>query len=187
MRRKIASSKGKWLLLLIVVCLGFLLYDMSKADLLGGLEAEAPVVKMEENNLSADDQASPTEAEVQQDISNVLSNKFSGDYRIQREQIRSKELEILQGIIDDANSTEPVRSQAQQQQIQISASMEKELKAETLLTAKGFEDAVVLLMSDKANVIIGQKIDEVEATQIAELVDGATAIGYENVVVIQKK
>ncbi len=67
------------------------------------------------------------------------------NYRIDREKMRSEQMEILQGIVDNPNSASDMRKDAQGKMLQITQNLENELKLENLIRAKSFPDAVLLI------------------------------------------
>ncbi|MEG1500508.1 MAG: SpoIIIAH-like family protein [Clostridiales bacterium] len=112
---------------------------------------------------------------------------FIGDYRQERENIRSQEVEMLKAISEDKNSLEEIKLKAQNRQIAVAKNMEEELLIETLLESKKFPDTIAFVQEGKVTIVLNQAIDAKQAGQIADIVDGTTGIGFENVVMIQNK
>ena len=74
--------------------------------------------------------------------------------KISREQVRSANKETLLEIINNANISDEQKQEAVASMVQMTDLAEQEEAAELLLEAKGFENVVVNLTSDSADVIV---------------------------------
>lgn len=179
------------ILVLVVFCVAVLVYDMTTTDLKGGLNGEAPVAGRNLDGLpEATDVLAPVDPNLSDDDASSGTNNdidaFFATYRMQREQIRADELFLLDEILNNDSSSDDARQQAEQRKIAIATALEQELLAETVLAAKEFGEAVVLLSDNKATVVLNGIVDEIQAAQVAEVVDSVTGIGYDNVVIINR-
>ncbi len=114
---------------------------------------------------------------------------FFINYRLEREKARSRQLEMLQGLIDDEKSSAEIRQQSQQKIIEQAEAIEQELMLESILVAKYGGEAAVFIQPEKVNVVLNISPDNMsdsEADKIAAVVDNYTGIGYENVIVVMK-
>ena len=114
---------------------------------------------------------------------------FFINYRLEREKARSRQLEMLQGLIDDEKSSAEIRQQSQQKIIEQAEAIEQELMLESILVAKYGGEAAVFVQSEKVNVVLNispENMSDSEAEKIASVVDNYTGIGYENVIVVMK-
>lgn len=114
---------------------------------------------------------------------------FFINYRLEREKARSRQLELLQGLIDDEGTSAEVKGQAQERIIAQAEAIEQELMLESILVAKYGGEAAVFIQPGKANVVLSlneEKMSDREAEKIAALVDNYTEIGFENVIVVLK-
>lgn len=114
---------------------------------------------------------------------------FFINYRLEREKARSRQLELLQGLIDDASTSAEIRAESQQRIIAQAEAIEQELMLESILVAKYGGEAAVFIQPEKANVVLSlnqDKMSDSEAEKIAALVDNYTGIGYENIIVVLK-
>ena len=75
-------------------------------------------------------------------VSSVVSQA-----KVSREQVRSKNKETLQNIIDNKNLSAEEKEKAVNQMVQMTETAEKESAAESLLAAKGFHNSVVSIKS----------------------------------------
>lgn len=104
--------------------------------------------------------------------------------KVTREQVRAKNKESLQEIIDNEKLSDEQKKEAVDQIVQMTELSEKEAAAETLLASKGFSDAVVSLTQDSADVVIGAKeLSEANRAQITDIVSRKTDISAENIVI----
>lgn len=104
--------------------------------------------------------------------------------KVTREQVRAKNKESLQEIIDNEKLSDEQKKEAVDQMVQMTELSEKEAAAETLLASKGFSDAVVSLTQDSADVVIGSKeLSEANRAQITDIVSRKTDISAENIVI----
>lgn len=104
--------------------------------------------------------------------------------KVTREQVRAKNKESLQEIIDNEKLSDEQKKEAVDQMVQMTELSEKEAAAETLLASKGFSDAVVSLTQDSADVVIGAKeLSEANRAQITDIVSRKTDISAENIVI----
>ncbi|MDO4268970.1 MAG: SpoIIIAH-like family protein, partial [Eubacteriales bacterium] len=113
----------------------------------------------------------------------TVSDYISG-VQLNREQIRAKNKETLNGIINNANIQEAAKQEAIQTMIAMTAVSEKENAAETLLMAKGFADPVVSLTDGKVDVVINAAaITDQQRAQIEDIVKRKTEVGAEDIVI----
>ncbi len=115
---------------------------------------------------------------------------FFINYRLEREKARSRQLELLQSLIDDEKTTSEMRAEAQHKVIEQAEAIEQELMLESILVAQYGGEAVVFIQPEKVNVVLSLSkengIADNEAEKIARLVDNYTAIGFENVIIVLK-
>ncbi len=119
----------------------------------------------------------------------VLTNGMTvSDYiagvQLSREQIRARNKETLNNIINNANIEEAAKQEAIQNMIAITEIAEKENAAETLLQAKGFADPVVSLTEGKVDVVINAStITDQQRAQIEDIVKRKTMVSADNIVI----
>ena len=101
-----------------------------------------------------------------------------------REQVRSKNKETLQSIIDNKNLSDAEKENAVNQMVQMTEIAEKEAAAELLLEAKGFKNAVVSLSDECCDVIVGKEdVTDEKRAQIEDIIKRKTNIGASNIVI----
>ena len=104
--------------------------------------------------------------------------------KMTREQIRAKNKETLQQIIDNKELSDKQKKDAVSQMVKMTELSEKEAAAETLLASKGFNDAVVSIADESADVVVNAKeLTEANRAQITDIVTRKTGVSAENVVI----
>lgn len=99
------------------------------------------------------------------------TSEFFSQFRIERDRVRSQQVEFCREIINNPGSTAEMRKEAQQQLFNISKEIEKEMKAESLLVARGYNDAVVFLQPQSVTVVVlSSDLSKDQERQIAVLV-----------------
>ncbi len=88
---------------------------------------------------------------------NEAQHSFFASYRIERERVRGQQIEMLQTILNDRNIEKAAREAASLQMINLSAEIDKEVKAESLIKSLGFSDCVVINHDQVTNVVIPAK------------------------------
>lgn len=112
-------------------------------------------------------------------VSSVVSQA-----KVSREQVRSKNKETLQNIIDNKNLSAEEKEKAVNQMVQMTETAEKESAAESLLAAKGFHNSVVSITDDEADVIVGaSELSDANRAQIEDIVTRKTGVAAQNIVI----
>lgn len=138
---------------------------------------------------SLDDPEEIAEGETSQPGEAVLVNTsgsltFVNEAKLNREQVRSKNKALLMDIINNPNVSESQKQDAINSLIEITEISEKESAAELLLSAKGFDDAVVSITDGKADVLINMSnITDVQRAQIEDAVKSKTGIAAKDITI----
>lgn len=112
------------------------------------------------------------------------ASTYMAQARISREQIRSQNKETLLEIINNTDLSETERQSAIASMVSMTDLIEKEAAAELLLEAKGFEDVVVNLTGETADIVVPQsQVDDASRAQIEDIVKRKTGIAAENIVI----
>ena len=103
---------------------------------------------------------------------------------ILREQTRARNKEMLMEIINSDNLPDSAKQDAVNSMIALTDMAQKECSAEILLEAKGFEDVVVSITGDSADVIVAAtELTEAQRAQIEDIVKRKTGIAAENIII----
>lgn len=104
--------------------------------------------------------------------------------RLEREQVRSQNKEVLQSIINNKDLSESEIQKAVNSLSELTDCAEKEAAAETLLEAQGFPNAVVSMTGDTVDVVVdAASLDETGKTRIEDAVKRKTGVSVENIVI----
>lgn len=178
MKNKKNSLAKKWLLVLGVVCIGFLVYDII-GD--GGFGFGT-------DRIASTDQAGSGSVDIQEPgQGGIIDSTYYQNYQLEREQVRSKELALLDEVVNNANSSAEAKDEASKRKISITENMEQELIIENLLEAKNFKNSAAFIQEGKVTIVLDGELDDNEATQVADIVDGVTGVGFENVVIVKRQ
>ncbi|MCG9968518.1 SpoIIIAH-like family protein [Pelotomaculum terephthalicicum JT] len=112
---------------------------------------------------------------------------FYVEYRLERERTRGQRVEWLREVINNANSSSETRQKAQDNLLNISSRMEKEVEMENLIKAKGYDDAAVLI-DDKSvtAVVAADSLNHEETMQLGELIARGTGVDSSSIIIIAK-
>ncbi len=137
--------------------------------------------------LVKDAPANEDELNEQENNIETSTTSFFKDFRYNRENTRKKEIEYINNIVDNPNSDENKRAEAQDQLLQLTQIMEKELGVEGLIKAKGFDDVIVMLQENSVNVVVDKKdLSSEEVAQILDIVRRETGQEAENIKIIPR-
>ena len=98
-----------------------------------------------------------------------VSLDYFAVFREDREQVRKLEMEYLDEVIAASASDDETLADAQGQKLTLVENMEKEFTVESLIKAKGFEDAAVTFHAGTVNVVV--KADELSDKQVAQILE----------------
>lgn len=120
--------------------------------------------------------------------SGITVSDYIAGVQMNREQIRAKNKETLNSIINNTNIDEAAKQEAIQNMIQMTAVAEKENAAETLLQARGFSDPVVSITDGKVDVVINApSITDQQRAQIEDIVKRKTEVPVDGIVITLMK
>lgn len=153
------------------------LLDISEED---AAETDGEIASVEGEVADADVEGTPGEAV-------LTSGEASGvvaQAKVSREQVRAKNKETLQAIIDDTNVSDEQKADAIAQMVSMTEMSEKEVAIETLLASKGFNEAVVSLTEDSADVVVNSSdLSDAKRAQIEDIVTRKAGVSASNVVI----
>lgn len=109
-------------------------------------------------------------------------NDFFASARLDRELSRSKATETLKSLINDNNTDKGAKEKAEQEVINMAKLSDKENTIESLIRAKGFDDAVVYINDGVAYVAVAaQGMTPADAAKIQEIITDQTGITPSNI------
>ena len=116
--------------------------------------------------------------------SSTAGVSIAAEAKLTREQLRSKNKEALLEVINNTNISDAQKQEAIDSMVELTDIAEREAAAEILLEAKGFEDVVVSITDDQADVVVNMTdVDEAGRAQIEDIVKRKTGISGENIII----
>lgn len=181
-------------LALLLAVVGYISYDnrdtfMNAKDV---LSTEIEAVNGEADTQASDEVALETDSteEILNAGETVLtsasteSEECVAQVKLGREQVRSKNKEALQKIIDDAGVSEAEKKSAVDAMVKLTENAQMEEDAQMMLEAKGFKNAVVSLSDECCDVIVGKEdVTDEKRAQIEDIIKRKTNIGASNIVI----
>ena len=190
-------------LAVLIAIAGYVSYDRKS----GGAEETKTVANMKEDALSdgMEDNYDDIAADISDGESVALASTESGeeptdagetvltsavaasaDYaaQVKREQVRSKNKETLQAIIDSATVDEAQKQAAIDEMVTMTDLAEKESNAEMMLEAKGFQNVVVSITDEECDVVLDMgDVTDAKRAQVEDIVKRKTGVAAENIVI----
>lgn len=155
------------------------LLDISEEDL-ASADGEIESQDSETEGEGQEGEGTPGEAV----LTSGEANAVVAQAKVTREQIRAKNKETLQQIIDNKELSNEQKKDAVAQMVKVTELSEKEAAAETLLASKGFTDAVVSISDESTDVVVNAKeLNDASRAQITDIVTRKTGVSAENVVI----
>jgi stage III sporulation protein AH len=181
-------------LALLLAVVGYISYDnrdtfMNAKDV---LSTEIEAVNGEADTQVSDEVALETDSteEILNAGETVLtsasteSEECVAQVKLGREQVRSKNKEALQKIIDDAGVSEEEKKSAVDAMVKLTENAQMEEDAQMMLEAKVFKNAVVSLSDECCDVIVGKDdVTDEKRAQIEDIIKRKTNIGASNIVI----
>lgn len=109
------------------------------------------------------------------------------EFRLEREQARSEQLDLLREVVNNPNLGEAARAQAVSLWLEITQEVAAEVDLENLIRAKGFADAVVVLQKGKAVVMVkAASLSKEDVLRVADLVVRVAGLEFEDITVMAR-
>ena len=114
----------------------------------------------------------------------TAASDFAAQAKLSREQIRSQNKADLQAIINNQELGDDQKQEAVSTMVSMADLTEKESAAELLLVAKGFENVIVNLTGETADIVVPEAdLSDAKRAQIEDIVKRKTGIAPENIVI----
>lgn len=114
-------------------------------------------------------------------------NTYFSATQVSRQRARDEALEVLQAVVDNAESSETAKTEALAGISAIAEEIQKEANIESLITAKGFEQCVAVLNGDSISIIVSaDTLQPAQLAQINSIVYEQTGIAPSGVTIINK-
>ncbi len=154
--------------------------DLANQELLDISEQDLASVDGEIESQDGEVDGTPGEAVLTSgDVSSVVA-----EAKVSREQVRAKNKETLLEIVNNEKLSDAQKQDAVNQMVKMTEIAEKEAAAESLLSSKGFDEAVVSITDDSADVVVNAAdLSEANRAQIEDIVARKTGVAAENIVI----
>ena len=108
-------------------------------------------------------------------VNKSMENSYFVQAKLDREQARAKQKEILDEMINNKNLSESKKTECVDNKIEIQKRIEKESAAESLLESKGFDETYVRIDDETVDVVINKEmLSDAEIAQIEDIVKRKT-------------
>ena len=136
-------------------------------------------------NSSVENLAKETSKEIAKTLNskeNMESDTYIVDMKMTREKQRNSLTEQLNEIINNPSTADAAKVEASNIKVEMVKNSDTELKIENVLLAKGYDQAIVFIDSDKVNVVVNmEEITQNDATKIFDIVSNQSGINRENI------
>ncbi len=114
----------------------------------------------------------------------VVATSVISEAKLNREQMRAKNKEMLLDIINSTELNEAAKADAIAQITQISENSQKETAAELLLEAKGLGNSVVSIQDGEVDVVINSAgISDTQRAQIEDIIKRKTGVTADKITI----
>ena len=118
---------------------------------------------------------------------NLRSKNYFIEQRLARDKLRAGLIERLNGIVNNDNTNNEMRTNAQNKIIKIGDVSEKELTIEGLIKAKGFEEVLVFITDENAKIVVSkEELLEQDIVKILDIVMDETDLDTSNIKIMKK-
>ncbi|MDR3091224.1 MAG: SpoIIIAH-like family protein [Clostridiales bacterium] len=102
--------------------------------------------------------------------------------KLDREQSRSRQKEMLSEMINNPNIEQVKRSECASEMLEIQKRIEKETAAEAMIESKGFTDVYVRIDDDTVDVVVSkERLSDAEIAQIEDIVKRKTGVSADKI------
>jgi len=144
-----------------------------------GIDAVADGEIIIEGSETGNQNESPGEAVF---VSKTDDFQFFAQEKLDREQGRSKQREMLMDMINSSNIEKDKKSECADKLLEIQNRIEKETSAEAMIEAKGFGECYVRIDDDTIDVIVTKKpLSDSEIAQIEDIIKRKTGMSVDKI------
>jgi len=148
-------------------------------------EESADIEVVDSKASNVEEKLTETSKEIQSQLTsekNMKKSTYVLDMKMTREKQRNELTQDLNEMINNPSTSEEARQEASSMKLQLVKDEETELKIESLLSTKGFEDALVYISGETVNVVVNEeKLEKEDAAKIFDLVAEQAKVDYDNI------
>lgn len=113
---------------------------------------------------------------------------FFIEYRLERDRSRSEQINIFRDMINNPNTDEASKKEAQRKMLNLTDKMEKEMEIESLIRARGYKDALAYIHEQAVDVIIHTNgLERDDVAKVGDIIIKVTGFSTEDVTIIEKR
>lgn len=136
----------------------------------------------DDSYVEASSDASDDDAGTAVFVNSTSDTSYFIQAKLEREQARAKQKEILTEMINNENLEQAKKSEAADEMLKIQERIEKETAAEAMIEAKGFKEVYVRIDDDTVDVIVNkEELSETEIAQIEDIVKRKTGFSVDKI------
>ncbi len=181
-------------LAIMIAVAGYINYTGNLSDIISVKDSEdvnsEGVVIDENTGEIVNNDAEPDEESLMEPGSVVLtsgqgvSDSVISEAKLNREQLRAKNKEMLMEIVNNEALDEASKQEAVNKLAEISDTSQKEIAAELLLEAKGFTNVVVSMLDGNVDVVVNSTgLDDTQRAQIEDIVKRKTGVTADKITI----
>lgn len=115
-------------------------------------------------------------------VNNNLDSTYFVQAKLDREQSRAKQKDVLTEMINNVNIDKEQRAECANVMLEIQQRVEKETAAEAMIESKGFDEAYVRIDDNTVDVVVSKsELTDAEKAQIEDIVVRKTGISVDNI------
>lgn len=144
--------------------------------------------QVDSGNTSEERPKEETTEETADTAETVSASDYFAQSRLSREQARDEAISILKETLQDETTDEKGKELATAQISQMADDSVTEARIESLIKAKGYQDAVVFLGNDSVNVIVAPPqagFTETDASKIRDIVVAETSLRADQIKIVE--
>ncbi|MEJ6950084.1 SpoIIIAH-like family protein [Natronospora cellulosivora (SeqCode)] len=117
-----------------------------------------------------------------------VDKNFFIDYRLEREKARSEQINLYREMINNPNTDDNTKKEAQRLMLALSEKMEREMEIESLIRARGYKDALAYIHDQAVDVIVHTNgLEREDVARIGDIIIKVSGFRSEDVTIIEKK
>ncbi|WP_283243088.1 SpoIIIAH-like family protein [Jingyaoa shaoxingensis] len=171
-------------LAVMIAVAGYLNYSGTQLEEAVSRQTSQEEQVLVENGYDVTQEGEVTDTPGEAVLTSVTGSEFSASAKLTREQLRAQNKEALMEVINNDTIAEEQKQTAIDSITSLTDIAEREAAAELLLDAKGFEDSVVSITDNSADVVINMaEISDSQRAQIEDIVKRKAEIPGENIII----
>lgn len=142
------------------------------------------------DNQKVDEISKETDKTIEKNIGqgdSLKSKNYFIEQRLARDRLRANSIDRLNEIVNNDNTNNEMRTNAQEKIMNIGNISETELAIEGLVKAKGFEEALAFFTDKDIKIVVSKdELSEQDMVKILDLVMGETNLDASNIKIMNK-